>query len=144
MRLHIFLFIFFLLLFSGCGNDKGQAPSDIPEQIKKLAPKQLRHCLPCHTLKKGEKAKIGPNLFGILGKRVGQAEGFRYSKSFGEGQWTWTRENLKLIISRETGAATDAVKILSGNPSAKTNMKFYGADGTDAEIILDYLETLKD
>lgn len=106
-------------------------------------PKQMRHCTPCHNLKKEGKRKIGPNIYGIVGKKVGQAEEFRYSKAFAEGEWTWIRENIRLIISRSTGAATEVVKELSGDPSAKTNMKFYGATDSDAEIILDYLETLK-
>ena len=100
-------------------------------------PKQMRHCTPCHNIKKEGKYKIGPNIFGIVGKKVGQAKGFRYSKAFAEGDWIWTRENIRLIISQSTGAATDVVKTLSGDPGAKTNMKFYGASDSDAEVILD-------
>ena len=147
------LLLISLLLLSACPGEEPKgiilAKEALPRsgeqerRIFKKEPKQMRHCTPCHTLKRGEKAKIGPNLYGIVGEKVGQAEGFNYSKAFAEGEWTWTRENIRLIISRSTGAATDTIKQLSGDPSAKTNMKFYGASDSDAGIILDYLETLK-
>ncbi len=142
-----------LLLLTACPDQepKGivltkKAPSSSvakKKQIFKSAPKQMRHCKPCHTYGKEGGKKIGPNLFGIVGVKVGQAGGFNYSKAFAEGEWRWTRENIRLIISRSTGAATDAIKKFSGDSSAKTNMKFYGASDADAEIILNYLETLK-
>ena len=54
-------------------------------------------CKQCHTLNKGEPAKIGPNLFGVVGGPLGHMEGFKYSKGMldkkAEGL-TWTFENL--------------------------------------------------
>ncbi|MDH3973325.1 MAG: c-type cytochrome [Deltaproteobacteria bacterium] len=149
----LFFIPLFILLFTACSKEEEPpliiltnevaTDKDKKKTVFTKPPKQMRHCTPCHNFKKEGKRKIGPNLYGIVGKKVGQAEGFRYSKAFAEGEWTWTRENIRLIISRSTGAATEVVKTLSGDPSAKTNMKFYGAGDSDAEIILDYLETLK-
>lgn len=54
-------------------------------------------CKQCHTLNKGEPAKIGPNLFGIVGGPLGHMEGFKYSKGLLEKKaegLTWTFENL--------------------------------------------------
>lgn len=152
----VFFISLLILILAGCSREEeppliiltDEAPAQEDkrgkrEKIFTKPPRQMRHCLPCHNFKKGQKHKIGPNLYGIVGKKVGQAEGFRYSKAFAEGDWVWTRENIRLIISKSTGAATEVVKTLSGDPDAKTNMKFYGASDSDAEIILDYLETLK-
>ncbi len=54
-------------------------------------------CKQCHTLNKGEPAKIGPNLYGVVGGPLGHMEGFKYSKGMldkkAEGL-TWTFENL--------------------------------------------------
>ena len=54
-------------------------------------------CKQCHTLGKGEPAKIGPNLYGVLGGPAAHMEGFKYSKAMldkkAEGL-TWTFENL--------------------------------------------------
>jgi cytochrome c len=54
-------------------------------------------CKQCHTLGKGEPAKIGPNLYGVVGGPLGHMEGFKYSKALLEKKATgatWTFENL--------------------------------------------------
>ena len=41
---------------------------------KRLAKK----CTVCHTLNKGGKNKLGPNLFGIMGKPAASVKGYKY------------------------------------------------------------------
>jgi cytochrome c2 len=54
-----------------------------------------RACRNCHSLSLGESHRIGPNLYGVTGRRVAGAAGFSYSDALvakiGE---TWTDENL--------------------------------------------------
>jgi cytochrome c len=55
----------------------------------------FRKCQACHTPQKGGANLVGPNLWGIVGRQVAQAQGFeaRYSpamKGHG-GEWTWQR-----------------------------------------------------
>lgn len=53
-----------------------------------------KHCKVCHTLGKGEAARQGPNLWGIVGRAAGSVEGFKYSKALKNADITWTKEQL--------------------------------------------------
>jgi cytochrome c len=54
-------------------------------------------CLLCHTERKGEANKVGPNLWGIVGAKVAMHSDFKYSASMeqrGASGKTWTYEDL--------------------------------------------------
>ncbi len=53
-----------------------------------------KHCKVCHTLGKGEAARQGPNLWGVLNRPAGSVDGFKYSKAMKAADITWTREHL--------------------------------------------------
>jgi len=57
-------------------------------------------CKACHGFKKN---KVGPNLAGIVGKKAGMAEKYKYSKAMkaaaGEGL-VWTEENLDKFLTK--------------------------------------------
>src|SRR5437773_10855623 len=41
----------------------------------------VRQCAICHTIDKGGEHRLGPNLFGILGRKAGMAPGCRYTNA---------------------------------------------------------------
>ena len=61
----------------------------------------FNQCRACHTINRGGRAMVGPNLFGIVGRRAGAAEGFRYSPAMREKHeqnFVWTLDNLRAYI----------------------------------------------
>jgi cytochrome c len=42
----------------------------------------VRQCAICHTIDKGGDNRLGPNLFGVVGRRAGTAPGFKYTNAF--------------------------------------------------------------
>jgi len=49
------------------------------------------HCTACHSLTSN---RVGPNLAGVYGRKVGSAQGFTYSNALKNSTVIWTEENL--------------------------------------------------
>jgi cytochrome c len=86
-------------------------------------------CQACHT----EKAdSLGPSLKGVVGRKAGSLEDFRYSNAMKRANITWTDENLKEYL-------TDPQAKVKGN-----RMPFSGfSNPNDVADVVAYLQTLK-
>jgi cytochrome c len=51
----------------------------------------FKKCLACHTPDKGGRNLVGPNLWGVVGRKVAEAQGFNYSEAMKKhgGAWSW-------------------------------------------------------
>lgn len=77
-------------------------------------------CTACHTIAQGAPDGIGPNLYGILGKPIGQhAAGFAYSSALVEkgGEWTW--ENMDAWLESPRSFAPGTKMSFAGLSSAE-------------------------
>ena len=56
--------------------------------------KVFKQCLACHSIAEGGKNKIGPALWGVLGRQVGSLPDYKYSKAMAAHGKKWTFEEM--------------------------------------------------
>src|SRR5262245_5263150 len=53
-----------------------------------------RNCQTCHSIEKNALPRQGPTLSGVIGRKAGTVEGFKYSDGLKVAGWVWTAEKL--------------------------------------------------
>jgi cytochrome c len=92
----------------------------------------LNRCGLCHSATKGGGNKIGPNLFGVVGRKAGTYPGFSYSAAMKKAGIVWTPAKLDAYLAAPQ-------EIVPGN-----SMPFAGiANAPQRADLVAYLVTLK-
>lgn len=63
------------------------------------------NCSACHSVAPALKNKLGPSLFGVVGRKAGAVEGYAYSPALAEGALNWTPETLDAYLTDPQAAA---------------------------------------
>lgn len=90
------------------------------------------HCRECHSFVKDDN-RLGPSLYGVVGRKAGALPGFAYSDSLKESGVTWDEATLDKWIA-------DPDAVISGNGMSPP----YGgvADAAIRKKIIAYLKTI--
>jgi cytochrome c len=65
-----------------------------------MGKRQFAPCSACHTVEEGGPNKVGPNLFGVIGRAAGLREDFAYSPALKTSGVAWTDESLREWIKK--------------------------------------------
>ena len=77
--------------------------------------KVFGHCKACHVIDK-EQNKVGPHLGGIIGRKAGSVEGFKYSEAMKNSGMTWDEATIAEYVQ-------DPKEFIAGNKMAFAGLK---------------------
>ncbi len=73
-----------------------------------------KKCAACHTFGKGEPNRVGPNLWGIVGRPKASEAGFNYSAAMKAQKGEWTPDQLDVYLTNPKGMVPGTAMTFAG------------------------------
>jgi cytochrome c len=119
------------LALIACGRD-GQTQTGETAKVALPGEALFRQCSACHSIDKGGRNGIGPNLHNVVGRAVASVEGFNYSVALEAKGGIWDAATLDAYLA-------DPRSAVPGNKMAFSGIK----NAEDRKVLIDYLSQQK-
>jgi cytochrome c len=114
------------------GGASATADADPAASTAMAGEKSFAKCAACHKVQKDAPHGVGPNLYGIVGKAVGSADGYNYSVAMKTHGGVWDAATLDAYLENPRKAVPG------------TKMAFAGINNAEErKILIDYLAAQK-
>jgi cytochrome c2 len=89
--------------------------------------KDAKKCAACHNFQEGGPAKIGPPLWGVIGRDIASVEGFSYSAALAGKEGAWDYQNLDAYLAEPRGWAPGTKMAFAGikKPEERADVILY-------------------
>ncbi|HTO41537.1 MAG TPA: cytochrome c family protein [Rhizomicrobium sp.] len=120
-----------MALFAACAISPASAADNSKGDAVK-GKSLFNRCAMCHSNAKGAPNRIGPNLFGVVGRKSASMAGFSYSGAMKKSGIVWSADKLQTFVTRPAALV----------PGTKMSFPGVANQGQVSDIVA-YLTTLK-